>query len=311
MKKISYVLVLVLALTAMLISACGGSAAISASDSTAVGGGKPQASPVEFTGVIESINGNQWSINGQTITVDPSVVRDGPFSVGDTVKVEVQVQTDGSMVVNRVESPSAADNSNDANSNDVNSNDVNSNDVNSNDANSNSNGNGNTNDGLVIDNSSTEAFGKVDSITPDAVVIAGQAFTIANGAEFKNQIQAGNFVKVHFLLNADGTMSITQIEIWDPALVGHDNSNSNTNSNDDNGNASNSNDDNGNASTSNDDNGNDSNSNDDSSIDDNGNDDKSNDDNGGGDNSGGDNGGGGDNSGSDDGGGDDSGGGDD
>ena len=40
MKKLSYVLVLVLALTAMLISACGGSAAISAPDSTAVSGGK-------------------------------------------------------------------------------------------------------------------------------------------------------------------------------------------------------------------------------------------------------------------------------
>jgi hypothetical protein len=147
MKKLSYVLVLVLALTAMLISACGGSAAISAPDSSAVSGGKPQASPVQFTGVIESINGNQWSINGQTITVDPTVVRDGPFSVGDTVKVEVQVQADGSMVVNSVEAPSTADNSNDVNSNDVNSNDVNSNDANSNDSNSNDdNSNVNSND---------------------------------------------------------------------------------------------------------------------------------------------------------------------
>jgi uncharacterized membrane protein YgcG len=137
MKKLPYILVLVLALTAMLISACGGSAAISASDSTAVSGGKPQASPVEFTGMIESIVGNQWSINGQTITVDPAVVRNGPFNVGDTVKVEVQVQADGSMVVKSVEAPSTADNSNDINSNDVNSNDVNSNDVNSNDVNSN------------------------------------------------------------------------------------------------------------------------------------------------------------------------------
>jgi hypothetical protein len=274
MKKLPYILVLVLALTSLFISACGGSAAISTSDSAAVSGGKPQASPVQFTGVIESINGNQWSINGQTITVDPSVVRNGPFSVGDTVKVEVQVQADGSMVVNSVEVPNAADNSNDVNSNDVNSNDVNSNDANSNDANSNSNTNVNTNDGLVIDNSSTEAFGKVENITLDTVMIGGQAFTIANGAEFKNQIQAGDFVKVHFLLNADGTMSITQIETWDPALVTNGNSNSNTNTSlDDNGNASNTNNNNGNISNTNEDNkngnsndnsGNGSNSNDDS-----------------------------------------------
>ncbi len=115
----------------------------------------------------------------------------------------------------------------------------------------------------MIDNSSTEAFGNVESITLTEVVIGGQAFSVANGAEFKNQIQAGDFVKVHFSLNADGTMSITEIEIWDPALVTNDNSNSNTNTSlDDNGNASNSNDDNGNDSNSNDDNGNDSNSND-------------------------------------------------
>ncbi len=138
MKKLSYVLVLVLALTALLISACGGSATISAPDSTAVSGGKPQASLVEFTGVIETINGNEWTVGGQKITVDPAVVRDGPFNVGDTVKVEVQVQADGSMVVSRVETQNAVDNSNDANSNDTNSN------SNSND-NSNANSNDNTN----------------------------------------------------------------------------------------------------------------------------------------------------------------------
>ncbi len=142
----------------------------------------------------------------------------------------------------------------------------------------------------MIDNSNTEAFGKVESITLDSVVIGGQAFIIANGAEFKNQIQAGDFVKVHFLLNADGTMSLTEIETWDPALVTNDNSNSNTNTSlDDNGNASNSNDDNGNASNSNDDNGNDSNSNDDnggnSNNDDSGNGGNSNDDSGSGGNS--------------------------
>jgi len=267
MKKLSYVLVLVLALTAMLISACGGSAAISTPDSSAVSGGKPQANVVEFTGVIETINGNEWTVNGQKITVDPAVVRDGPFSVGDSVKMEVQVQADGSMVVSRVETQGAVDNSNDANSNDTNSN------SNSND-NSNANSNDNTNGGLVIDDGGTEAFGNVESITLDAVVIGGQTFVIANGAEFKNQIQAGDFVKVHFSLNADGTMSIAEIEIWDPALVTNDNSNSNTNSSlDDNGNASNSNDDNGNDSNSNDDNGSASNSNDDnggSSNDDNG-----------------------------------------
>lgn len=240
MKKLSNLLVPMLALAVLLISACTG-APIS---SDSAGGSKVQAAPVQFTGVIESINGNQWVVGGQTITVDPSVVGDGPFVVGDTVKVEVQVQSDGSMVVTRVESPTAGDNSNESNSNDVNTNDANGNATNSND-----------NGGLTLDNNNAEAFGTVDSITADSIIIGGQTFTIASGAEFLNQIQAGDFVKVHFLLNADGTMSITQIETFDPALVTNDNSNSNT-SLDDNGNNSNS-----NGVNSNDDNGNDSNSN--------------------------------------------------
>ena len=125
----------------------------------------------------------------------------------------------------------------------------------------------------MFDNSGTEAFGTVDSITVDTIVIGGQTFTIANGAEFKDQILAGNFVKVHFTLNADGTLSITEIETWDPALV------SDGNSNDDNSNDSNSNDDNGNDDNSSDDNGND------NSDDDNGNDDSDNEDNSGSDDS--------------------------
>jgi len=164
MKKLSYVLIIVLALSAMLISACGGSAATSA-----VSGGKPLASPVEFTGRIESMVGNEWTVDGQKITVDPTVVRDGPFKVGDTVKVEVKVQADGSMIVNRVDAPVAVDNSNDVNGNvningNANSNDnsnVNSNDnsnVNSNDSNSNDdNGNINSNDSNSNDNSNVNS----------------------------------------------------------------------------------------------------------------------------------------------------------
>lgn len=268
MKKLSKILIPVLVLATLLISACTGAAAPANSS----GGGKNEAAPVEFTGVIEFIDGNQWTVGGQVITVDPSILRDGPFIVGDTVKVEVQVQADGSMVVTRVEAPGANANSNDANSNDVNANDAVLNDVNSNDDNSND---GNSNDvnsngGLVFDNNGTEAFGTVDTITADSVVIGGQTFAIANGAEFKDQIQAGNFVKVHFLLNADGTMFITEIETWDPALVGDDNSND-SNSNDSNSNDDNGNDDNGN------DDSNDDNGNDDNSDDSNSNDDKSND----------------------------------
>jgi hypothetical protein len=135
----------------------------------------------------------------------------------------------------------------------------------------------------VFDDSGNEAFGPVDSITADAVVIGGQTFALTNGSEFKGLIAAGDFVKVHFVLNADGTYTIVEIETWDPAAV----SNGNSNSNDDNSNGNsngNSNDDdddnsNGNSNDDDDDDDNDDNGNDngdDDDDDDNSNDDNSN-----------------------------------
>jgi hypothetical protein len=141
MNKISRYVLAFFVLASMLLGACAGAAPV------ATGGGKVEASSVAYTGTIESINGTQWVVNGQTITVDPSVVRDGPFNVGDMIKVEVQVVQDGTITATRVEIPSQSDlsdlselgddNSNDGNSNDVNSNDDNSNMSNSNDDNSN------------------------------------------------------------------------------------------------------------------------------------------------------------------------------
>lgn len=116
-------------------------------------------------GVVESILDDQWTINGITVTVDPSTVREGPFGAVDRVKVEGIVNEDGSLTISRVGAPSPKyvttlpelgneneDNSNDDNANESNSNDDNGSEANSNDDNgsvSNSNdddsGNANTN----------------------------------------------------------------------------------------------------------------------------------------------------------------------
>ena len=276
MKHITRTLIFILVLTTLLVSACAGAAAPASSSAE-----KVQADLVEFTGVIEAINGTQWTINGQIVTVDPSVVRDGPFQVGDTVKLEAQVAQDGSVVVTRVETPSAlaadSGNTNSADSGNTNSVDNGNSNSNSN-LNSNSNSNDNsstpgTTGGLVFDDSGNEAFGPVDSITADAVVIGGQTFALTNGSEFKGLIAAGDFVKVHFVLNADGTYTIVEIETWDPAAVSNGNSNSNSNDDNSNGNS------NGNSNDDDDDDNSNGNSNDDDDDDDNGNDNGDDDDN--------------------------------
>jgi hypothetical protein len=276
-SKVSYVLA-VFVLASMLLGACAGAPVTGAS--------KVDAASVVYTGTIDSINGNQWIVNGQAITVDPAVIRDGPFKIGDTVKVEVNVNQDGTFTVTRVEVPSSADLStlpslgND-NSN-VNSNDDNSNgniNDNANDDNSNANSNGNTNDDLGGnsnssgsngngDNSngnSNEVFGTVQALTSTSITIDGKTYDLS-GSEIKGAIQVGDFVKLHLIQNADGTFSVRELELSDQSQVG----NSNGNGNDDNGgsvnsNSNNGNDDNSNGSGSGNDNSNGSNSNDDNS----------------------------------------------
>ncbi len=153
MKKTRFLL-FVLTIATLVLSACGAAA----TPATTVGSGKVEAMPVTFIGIIDSIAGDQWLISGTTITVDSAVVRDGPFNVGDQVKVEGVVNPDGSFTVSRVEVPTPQDvatatlppfgdtntndangnaNINDGNINDDNSNGLNSNDDNSNDDNSN------------------------------------------------------------------------------------------------------------------------------------------------------------------------------
>lgn len=232
-------------LVGILLSACAAAPARTSAPADSAGD-QTLSSEVVFTGAIESINGDQWVINGQTIKVDQSVIRDGSFLVGDTVKVEAVVAADGSITAQRVESPSAAD--------------LVETTASAPEASSTSMSGSSTPQPLIFNDSGTEAFGTVESITTTSITIGGQTFTFVPGVEIKGVIVPGAQIKLHFTTNADGTLSVTQIEFADPSQIGNDNSN------DDNSNNSLSNDDNsnnGNDNNSNDDNGNDDDSNDD------------------------------------------------
>ena len=285
MKHIKFLSIL-LALSTILLGACGSINAPTASQGAA---GPKVDAPVVFTGAVESISGNEWVVNGQTITVDPSVVQDGSVQIGDTIKVEAVVQADGSITALKVELPSAADPTTSATQLPAPT----------------SASTGTAIQNLVFNDSGDEAFGTVDAVTYTSITVGGQTFNFAPGAEIKGEIAAGAFVKLHFIANPDGSLAVREVEISDPSQIGNDNGNNDNsndaNVNDDNSNDANVNDDNSNDANVNDDNGgnanddNGGNSNDDSGA-------NGNDDNGGGGN---DNGGGG----SDDGGGNENGGG--
>ena len=155
MKRTRF-LMIVLVVGALGLSACGAIAITPGSGSVTAA-----ALPVAFIGIVDSMVGDQWVISGTTVTVDPDVVQDGPFAVGDQVKVEGIVGTDGSFTVTRVEAPTPQDvstlspfgneNTNDANINDGN---ANSNDANVNDGNDNG---ANTNDDNGSDDNSNDS----------------------------------------------------------------------------------------------------------------------------------------------------------
>lgn len=268
MKKSKYFVVSLLLLGAYLLSACSGATPVpSVVDDSSNG----QLQEIVFTGTVEAMGDGQWQISGQTISVDTAASIDAGVQVGDIVRVEANVSSDGSVVALRIEASALEDgnvNTNDANTNDD---DTNTNDNTNTGDNGNDNGNMNSNDDPA--GSEQEIFGVVDAITTDAITINGIPYSIADFAEFNDVIAVGDQVKIHVIVNADGTLTIREIEKSDGS--GDDNGNSNGNSNDDNSND----DDNSNGNSNDDDsndNGDDHNSNDDDSND-NGDDHNSND----------------------------------
>lgn len=276
MQKSYRFLMSALLLGAFLLSACSG--AMPGQDNSPQGTAGSQATEVVFTGTVQSMGGGQWQISGQPVGVDGSTSVDPNVKVGDIVRVEARVFQDGSVLALKVESSLPDDT---ANSNGSNSNDIAANSNDASNANANTNDNANTNANSNDDNSnsapsgtSQEFSGVVEAITTNSITINGVTYQLANFTEFKTPIVLGDQVKIHVIVNADGTLTIREIEKTSGTGIGNSNDNgddnSNLNSNDDNSNDddssnANSNDDDSNDDNSNgddDDNGNDSNDND-------------------------------------------------
>jgi hypothetical protein len=279
MQKSYRFVVSVLLLGAFLLSACSGAAL--PQDNSNQNPGSGQDTQVVFTGTVQSMGGGEWNISGQAVGVAGTTAIDANIQVGDIVKVEATVSADGKVLAVRIEAslpddPGANANGNgneNANSNaNANSNENMNGDDNGND-NANANANGNGNDNGAPSGPEQEIVGAVQAMTKDTITIGGVTYKLANFTEFKTPIVVGDQVKIHMIVNADGSLTIREIEKTTGTGV-----TTNNNGNDDNGNASNSNDDNSNSnSNSNDDNSNgDDNSNDDNSNDDNDNDSNSN-----------------------------------
>jgi hypothetical protein len=221
-------------IAAYLLAACGGTLPSSAASAK---GPKVDASLVAFTGVVEAMNGTQWTVSGQTLTLDPQVSLDPNIGVGDRVKVEANVSADGSVVALKVESPAnddvvstpAADAGSISAQAETPAADP--------------------SFTQVAGNAQNEIFGAVEAMTTDTITVNGVTYNLAQGfTEIKDIVVVGDQVKLHVIANADGTFTVREIE-KSAATTLDDNSSSSNGSddgpnhdvNDDNSNSSNSN----------------------------------------------------------------------
>ena len=210
--------------------------ALSACSSVPAGAGgqtpqNDQSQEVVFTGTVEGIGAGQWTVSGHAISLTSTTSVDANIQVRDNVKVEAVVDQGGVVTAVRIES-AVANQATNTNSNDDNTNTANPNDGqdgNSNADNSNANANSSDNDAPV--GAEQEVFGMVQAITTDSINIDGVMYQIASFTEFKDMVADGDLVKVHVILNADGTLTIREIEKSDG--IGDDD-NSNSNGSDDN-----------------------------------------------------------------------------
>ncbi len=189
----------------ILLSACTAAPSAQVSSSAKEDKGSSEA---VFTGVIEAVNGDQLTINGQTFTIDPSLIQESAFVAGDTIKVEAQVEEDGSVTIRNIESLSEPQPTEAVNS---------------------------TPDPVsteapgMVDDRGLEAKGTVEAITSNSVTVSGQTYVFAPGAEVKGSINVGTVVKLEFLKNADGSLSVRQLMTTDPAQITSDHSQDDSN----------------------------------------------------------------------------------
>lgn len=194
---------------AYLLAACGGALPANALSAKSP---KVQENIVAFTGMVEAMDGNQWTVGGQTLTLAPQVSLDPNIAVGDEVKVEANVAANGAVIALKVES-SKPDDSASTSFAEVSS----------------------TPDPLAMASpyasstpavnsipnaSSTQAaaagvseiFGTVSALTADTITINGVTYNLTNLTEIKDALKVGDQVKVHVTPNADGTVAVREIE---------------------------------------------------------------------------------------------------
>src|SRR5689334_5933759 len=103
MKSKRILMISLFVIASYLLSACAGAARPGNTPAKANVDGN--ATQVEFTGNLDAINGNQWTVGGQTVEVGEDTALGADFHVGDQVQVHATVNSNGSVKASQVLAP--------------------------------------------------------------------------------------------------------------------------------------------------------------------------------------------------------------
>lgn len=178
---------LVLVIGALALAACSGTQAAAMPESVEVEV-QSERGEVEFTGVIEDLASEQWTVSGVPFAVTADTEIDGDPAIGDTVKVHAFLNADELLTAREIEPAQPEDNDEE-------------------------------NRGAAGE---IEFSGTVEAITPDSWTVSGTEVLITFATEVKGDIVVGDMVKVHARQNEEGDLVAREIEPAEEEALGDD-----------------------------------------------------------------------------------------
>jgi primosomal replication protein N len=130
---------------------------------------------VEFTGMVGAMAPEAWTVGGQVVGITPETEILGTIAVGDSVKVEALVGTDGVLLAREIRPVSRAE------------------------------------ERPEPDKDLFEFTGTIEAMDATSWTVSGQAVAVNSDTEIKGAFAVGAEVKVHALVGADGSLTATEI----------------------------------------------------------------------------------------------------
>ena len=135
-----------------------------------------KGSESEFSGIVESIGPDSWTVGGQVFAITPQTEIMGTIVVGDLVEIEVVVGTDGISTAHEIKLAEESIPS-------------------------------------TGDHTEMEFEGIVESISPDSWTVGGQVFAITEHTEIEGTILVSDLVKIEAVVATDGTITAREIKL--------------------------------------------------------------------------------------------------